>query len=206
MLLSPSLAMNEALFLILFLRGNMIYIIVPLLLIAKYCCSTHTMLCSIFNTIFSLKNWHKTCTSDGLGDVLLMGEIAKLFFYVSIAVLSTVRALNSISLASQVGYNSTVFCILVDIQGIFCDISFSWLPLPLYPKENLFIFENHGETFFSLSVIYSTNAEIHCFCLAFKRGDWFTFRNVRLKLALTMLLKAYISVCNINHHSSWCTV
>lgn len=127
-----------------FLRGNTICIIVPLLLIAKYCSSTHTMLYSLSKTVI------KSVILVVLGDDLLMGNAFKLFFYFSISVLSTVSALNSISLASQAGYNRTIFCSLLDSQRIFELCLF----LDLYCiciRKKLFLFEYHGKTMFSFS-------------------------------------------------------
>lgn len=145
MLLSPILAEGEALFLIFFLRGNTFCIIVPLLLIAKYCCSTHTMLYSLSKTVI------KAVILVVLEDDLLMGDTFKLSFYFSITVLSTVSALNSILLASQAGYNRTIFCSLLDIQGIFELLLFLDLYCICIPKKICLFLSTTEKQFFSFS-------------------------------------------------------
>lgn len=143
MLLSPILAEGEALFLIFFLGE------IPFVsychCFSKYCCSTHTMLYSLSKTVI------KAVILVVLGDDLLMGDTFKLSFYFSITVLSTVSALNSILLASQAGYNRTIFCSLLDIQGIFELLLFLDLYCICIPKKICLFLSTTEKQFFSFS-------------------------------------------------------
>lgn len=186
-----------------FLRGNPIHIKVPLLLIAMFCCSTHTMLYSLSKTGIKAGSRHIMAYNGSRGCPFNGRYHQTFFFYFSIILFSFKYCKCFKLLSHKMDISGLFFCSLVDIQWIF---ELCLFPDVVSVSQRNYFWEQWKTMAFFLSVISSTNTEVYCFCLTFKRGDWFSFRNIRLNLALTMLLEAYISVCNINHHSSWCTV